>query len=121
MVGESLPNDEEFETYIVCAIYVKYPEYKHSLRFGCTCPCGPLIAEYERNVEQLDETERKYLHCIKLDLPRVFKNKFKSELLKDMEQNPFRIFFWLKQKYALEMTRGRIIYYWTVAIKNKLK
>ena len=22
---------------------------------------------------------------------------------------------------ALEMTRGRILYYWTVAIKNKLK
>ena len=43
------------------------------------------------------------------------------ELLKDMEQNPFRIFFWLKQKDTLEMTRGRILYYWTVAIKNKLK
>ena len=80
-----------------------------------------LIAEYERKVEQLDETERKYLHCIKLDLFRVFKNKFKSELLKDMEQNLFRIFFWLKQKDTLEMTRGRILYYWTVAIKNKLK
>lgn len=80
-----------------------------------------LIAEYERKVEQLDETERKYLHCIKLDLPRVFKNKFKLELLKDMEQNPFRIFFWLKQKDTLEMTRGRILYYWTVAIKNRLK
>ena len=80
-----------------------------------------LIAEYERKVEQLDETERKYLHCIKLDLPRVFKNKFKSELLKDMEHNPFRISFWLQQKDTLEMTRRRILYYWTFAIKNMLK
>ena len=80
-----------------------------------------LIAEYERNFNQLDETERKYLHCIKFDLPGVFKDKFKSELLKDMEHNPFRVFFWLQKKDALEMTRGRILYYWTVAIKNKLK
>lgn len=28
-----------------------------------------LIAEYERNFDQLDETGRKYLHCLKLDLP----------------------------------------------------
>lgn len=121
MVCEPLPNDEEFETYIVCAIYVKYPEYKHSLRFGCTCPCGPLIAEYERNVEQLDETERRYLHCIKLDLPRKFKNKFKFELIKDMEYNPFRIFFWLKHRNTIEMTRGRILYYLAIAINNNLK
>ena len=27
MVGESLPNDEEFETYIDCAEHEIYPEY----------------------------------------------------------------------------------------------
>ena len=80
-----------------------------------------LIAEYERNFDQLDETERKFLHCLKLDLPREFKNKFKSELILDMQNNPFRIFFWLQKKDALEMTRGQILYYWTVAIKNRLK
>lgn len=80
-----------------------------------------LIAEYERNFDQLDETERKFLHCLKLDLPREFKNKFKSELILDMQQNLFRVFFWLKQRNAIEMTRGRILYYLAIAIKNRFK
>lgn len=80
-----------------------------------------LIEEYEHNIGNLGETERKYLHCIKSDLPREFKNKFKLELILDMQQNPFRVFFWLKQRNAIEMTRGRILYYLAIAIKNRLK
>lgn len=34
MVSEPLLNDEEFETYIDCAEYEKYPDDKHLLRFG---------------------------------------------------------------------------------------
>ena len=41
MVCESLPRDEEFETYIDDSAYEKYPEYSHLLRASGTCPSDP--------------------------------------------------------------------------------
>lgn len=80
-----------------------------------------LFAEYKRKIDQLSESEKKYLHCLQLDMKRIFNLKFKSEIVQDIQRNPFRIFFWLNSKDKLEMTGRRILYYWTVAIKNKLK
>ena len=80
-----------------------------------------LLNEYVNNVDKLDETDKRYLYCLKNDKPRIFKNKFKLELLQDLSNNPLRLFLWLRRKKELEMTAGRIIYYWIVAIKNRLK
>ena len=45
MVCESLPGDEEFETYIDHSEYEKYPEYKHLLRASGTCPSAPYLCK----------------------------------------------------------------------------
>ena len=43
MVCESLPGDEDYQTYIDDSEYEKYPEYYHLLRVSGTCPFDPLI------------------------------------------------------------------------------
>ena len=80
-----------------------------------------LFAECDSIFARLSETEKKYLHCLKSDLPRVFTKKFKSELVHDMEHNPLRFFFWIRRKQELELSMGRILYYCLVAIKNMMK
>lgn len=80
-----------------------------------------LFAEFENCIDKLNDTDKKFLHCLRHDLPHIFQKKFKSELTHDMCSNPFRIFYWLKHKRDLEMTTGRVFYYWLVAIKDKFK
>ena len=111
MVCESLPGDEEFETYIDDTEYEKFPEYQHFLRVSATYPSDPVPTNEELSFWDEQEREETSI-CSALDLrPREYekmdqffskekgKNKvlFANKYVKMMQTGAHKIPEWIKE------------------------